>query len=37
MAHRDDPGDGPGANDNATGTAALVELARGYALSTAAG
>ena len=37
MAHRDDPGDGPGANDNATGTAALVELARGYALSTAPG
>ncbi len=37
MAHRDDPGDGTGANDNATGTAALVELARGYALSTAPG
>jgi hypothetical protein len=37
MAHRDDPGDGPGANDNATGTAALVELARGYALSTTPG
>ena len=37
MADRDDPGDGPGANDNATGTAALVELARGYALSTAPG
>jgi hypothetical protein len=33
MAHRDDTGAGPGANDNATGTAALVELARGYALS----
>ena len=31
MAHRDDTGVGPGANDNATGTAALVELARGYA------
>ena len=31
MAHRDDTGDGPGANDNATGTAALIELARGYA------
>ena len=30
MAHRDDTGTGPGANDNATGTAALVELARGY-------
>ena len=31
MAHRDDTGTGPGANDNASGTAALVELARGYA------
>jgi hypothetical protein len=31
MAHRDDTGAGPGANDNASGTAALVELARGYA------
>ena len=31
MAHRDDTGLGPGANDNATGTAALVELARNYA------
>ena len=31
MAHRDDTGRGPGANDNATGTAALVELARNYA------
>jgi hypothetical protein len=30
MAHRDDLGVGPGANDDATGTAALVELARGY-------
>ena len=37
MAHRDDAGDGPGANDNATGTAALIELARGYALSTTPG
>jgi hypothetical protein len=37
MAHRDDAGDGPGADDNATGTAALVELARGYALSSAPG
>jgi hypothetical protein len=35
MAHRDDTGAGPGANDNATGTAALVELARGYALNAA--
>ena len=31
MAHRDDIGAGPGANDNASGTAALIELARGYA------
>lgn len=31
MAHRDDAGIGPGANDNASGTAALVELARTYA------
>ena len=31
MAHRDDAGTGPGANDNASGTAALVELARTYA------
>ena len=30
-AHRDDLGLGPGANDNASGTAALVELARAYA------
>ncbi len=31
MAHRDDTGSGPGANDNASGTAALIELARAYA------
>jgi peptidase M28-like protein len=31
LAHRDDTGAGPGANDNASGTAALIELARGYA------
>jgi hypothetical protein len=31
MAHRDDTGAGPGANDDASGTAALIELARGYA------
>jgi hypothetical protein len=30
MAHRDDSGGGPGADDNASGTAALVELARAY-------
>ena len=31
MAHRDNTGTGPGANDNASGTAALIELARAYA------
>jgi hypothetical protein len=31
MAHRDDTGVGAGANDNASGTAALLELARAYA------
>jgi Peptidase family M28 len=31
MAHRDDLGSGPGANDDASGTGALVELARAYA------
>src|SRR5215207_6790279 len=31
MAHRDNVGTGPGANDNASGTATLVELARAYA------
>jgi Peptidase family M28 len=36
MAHRDDTGAGPGANDDASGTAALVELARGYALTSSA-
>ncbi len=30
LAHRDSTGIGPGANDNASGTAALIELARGY-------
>ena len=30
MAHRDDSGFGAGANDNASGTAALIELARIY-------
>ena len=30
-AHRDNSGEGQGANDNASGTAALVELARAYA------
>lgn len=31
VAHRDNTGQGPGANANASGTAALIELARGYA------
>ncbi|MEX0673837.1 MAG: M28 family peptidase [Gaiellaceae bacterium] len=31
MAHRDDAGAGRGANDNASGTGALIELARPYA------
>ena len=30
-AHRDNSGEGGGANDNASGTAALIELARSYA------
>lgn len=33
MAHRDDARIGPGADDNASGTAALIELARAYAPS----
>jgi aminopeptidase YwaD len=39
LAYRDDPGDGPGANANASGTAALLELARlyGSAARTAGG
>src|SRR5262245_9279993 len=36
MAHRDNTGVGPGANDNASGTAALIELARSYANPAAA-
>src|ERR671936_558377 len=32
MAHRDDSGAGPGANDNASGTAALIQLARAYSI-----
>jgi Peptidase family M28 len=35
MAHRDNTGAGPGANDNASGTAALLELARAYAAPAA--
>ncbi len=34
MAHRDDADTGPGGNDNASGTAALIELARAYAPAT---
>ena len=38
LAHRDNSGIGPGASDNASGTAALIELARGYGrLGTIAG
>ena len=36
MAHRDDAGAGVGLNDNASGTGALVELARSYAPTAAA-
>jgi hypothetical protein len=36
MAHRDDSGPGGGLNDNASGTAALIELARSYAPTAAA-
>ncbi|MDX6489067.1 MAG: hypothetical protein QOK13_1682 [Gaiellaceae bacterium] len=36
MAHRDDLGLGSGADDNASGTGALVELARAYASPTSA-
>jgi hypothetical protein len=32
VAHRDNVGTGPGASDNASGTGALLELARGYGL-----
>ena len=35
VAHRDNKGTTAGANDNASGTAALVELARGYATAGA--
>ena len=33
MAHRDNDGRGPGANDNASGTAMLIQLARTYGAS----
>jgi hypothetical protein len=32
MAHRDNDGRGPGANDNASGTAMLIQLARAYGI-----
>jgi hypothetical protein len=35
LAHRDDTGAGPGADDNASGTAALLELARAYSTPAA--
>jgi hypothetical protein len=35
MADRDNSGKGRGANDNASGTAVLIELARGYARASA--
>jgi hypothetical protein len=37
VAHRDNTGASPGANGNASGTAALIELVRGYATSGTAG
>ena len=36
MAHRDDSGIGPGANDNASGVATLIQLARSYGTPVAA-
>ncbi len=36
MAHRDDSGAGPGASDNASGVATLVQLARSYGTPVAA-
>src|SRR5207342_301780 len=37
MAHRDDSGNGTGANDNASGIAALIELARSYGAPATSG
>jgi hypothetical protein len=37
VAHRDNAGKGPGANDNASGTAALIELARAHSSPAVAG
>jgi Peptidase family M28 len=36
MSHRDDDGTGPGANNNASGIAALIQLARSYGSSLGA-
>jgi hypothetical protein len=36
VAHRDTAPDGPGANDNASGTAALIQLASAYAATSTA-
>jgi hypothetical protein len=36
MSHRDDDGTGPGANNNASGIAALIQLARSYGSSIGA-
>ena len=36
LAHRDDDGTGPGGNDNATGVATLIQLARSYGTPVAA-
>lgn len=36
LAHRDDDGTGPGANDNASGIAMLIQLARSYGTPVAA-
>ena len=36
MSHRDDDGSGPGANNNASGIAALIQLARSYGSSIGA-
>jgi hypothetical protein len=35
MAHRDNTGESPGANDNASGTAAMLEIARSFAAPAA--
>ena len=37
VAHRDNAGEGPGANDNASGTGTLIELARAHSAPPVAG